>query len=143
MKTELLSLGHAGCRIRVAVEHTPERLSAPLDDPLFGVSYEVEAHPFSGILESALLLDDLKKWRSQLTSFATPSVLRLGGDRAAELQLHVDDQVGGTPGRWAVEVRLVQSGDDPWPEIRYLIFEVEPFTTEALVLVTALITEHS
>ena len=107
------------------------------------MSYEVEAHPFSGTLEGGLLLDDLKKWRAQLKRFTTPSVLRLGGDRAAELQLHVDDQVGGTPGRWAVEVRLVQSGDDPWPEIRYLIFDVEPFTAAALELVTSVLGEDS
>jgi hypothetical protein len=110
---------------------------------LFNVSYQVEAHPFSGILEGGLLIDQLQEWRAQLTRFGAPGALRLGGDRAAELQLHVDDQVGGHPGRWAVEVRLVQSGDDRWPEIRYLIFDVEPFTTEALDAITAFLKEHS
>jgi hypothetical protein len=63
MNSEMLSLGGAGSCLRVAIEQKPTRLSGPLGDPSFSVSYEVEAHPFSGILEGGLLLDDLKKWR--------------------------------------------------------------------------------
>jgi hypothetical protein len=29
-----------------------------------------------------------------------------------------------------VEVTLVRSGDDPWPSLRWLIFDVEPFGIE-------------
>jgi hypothetical protein len=51
----------------------------------------------------------------------------LGGDRAAELVLIVERQVNGADGALAVECCLTPSGDDPYPSLRWLIFDVKPF----------------
>jgi hypothetical protein len=88
------------------------------EEPAFDAVYEVDAHPFGGTLRDALVLSDLTAWRNAVSQVQAPTELRLGGSRSAELQLHVDR---GSDGRWVVEVRLRRSGDDPWPEIRYLV----------------------
>jgi hypothetical protein len=45
----------------------------------------------------------------------------LGGDRAAELRLLVEHQMGGRAGLLAVECSLTPSGDDPNPYLRWII----------------------
>ena len=80
---------------------------------------------------------------NQGTGFKVPGVLQLGGDRAARLELHVETQIGGAPDTWTVEGRLVRSADDPWPEIRYLVFSVEPFVERAARSVATILGEHS
>src|SRR5579862_9021417 len=106
----------------------------------FAVVYEVDAHPFAGTLRDALLLSDVTDWRDAIAKLRPPADLTLGGGRAAELHLHVEPS---DEGRWAVEVQLRRSGDDPWPEIRYLVFGVEPFASSAVEGVAVALREHS
>jgi hypothetical protein len=141
MATEVLALGTSGSSLRVEVSRI--RLGRPLtatEEPAFDAIYEVDAHPFGGVLRDALLLSDLTAWRDALTHLRPPADLTLGGGRSAELQLHVE---AGSDGRWAIEVQLRRSGDDPWPEIRYLMFGVEPFRDCATEAVATALGGHS
>jgi len=136
--TELFTLGADGNSLRVTVE-AADRSFEPLGEPVFESRFEVEAYPFAGTLVDTLLLDDLVRWRDGLVRLEPPGLVTLGGDRSAELQLHVEPAVGvGTEGQWVSEVRLARSGEAPWPEIRYLIWD-EPFTERALEAVGGLL----
>jgi hypothetical protein len=140
MATQLLAFGTRGSSLRVAV--SPTTLGRPLDageEVAFDALYEVDAYPFAGTLRDALLLSDLTAWHNGLARLRPPAELGLGGGRSAELQLHVNS---GSDGRWAVEVQLRRTGDDPWPEIRYLVFGVEPFRDQALAATATLLGDH-
>ncbi len=110
------------------------------EEAAFDAVYEVDAQPFAGTLRDALLSSDLQTWRESLTTLELPGNVVLGGGRAVELRLHVEL---ASDDRWTAEVRLLRSGDDPFPELRYLIFDVGPFVEPSLVAVRELLREHS
>jgi hypothetical protein len=107
----------------------------------FDVTYEASAHPFAGTVADALFEEDLVGWAKALQELSLPGVVILGGGRAAELRLEIESQERGDGSHWVVEVTLVRSGDDPWPQLRYLIFDVEPFTERAIAAVDDLLRE--
>lgn len=54
----------------------------------------------------------------------------LGGNRAAEVVIKIERQVGGSDGTVTLEISVTSSGDDPWPLLRFLIADVTPFWNE-------------
>lgn len=131
---ELLNLGAEVSSLRVAA-----RWSQRAAQDWAETEIVCDALPFAGTVRDALLIEDLSNWSTALRDFRAPGRLVLGGDRAAEVTLDVEYQVGGAPGIWAVEVNVVRSGDDPWPALRYLIFDVEPFVDGAAAAADALL----
>jgi len=141
MTTELLALGAPGGSLRVVI--SPIGAGRPLaadEEPSFDAVYEIDANPFGGTLRDALLASDLTAWRDAIAELRPPADITLGGGRAAELHLHVE---AGRDDHWTVEVQLRRSGDDPWPEIRYLVFGVEPFADRAVKAATTALGGHS
>ena len=106
----------------------------------FDVTFTASAHPFAGTFASVLFESDLTVWRDALRTLDAPGTIVLGGDRGPELRLAVEQQRGSSTHLWAVEVELLVSGDDPWPRLTYLLFDVEPsFATTVAYAVDALL----
>lgn len=94
----------------------------------FDCRIAVDAHPFAGVLETVFTDEDLTQFADTLDRLDPAGEAILGGDRAAELRLVVEPQLGGAEGALAVECTLTPHGDDPYPQIRWLIFDVRPFS---------------
>jgi hypothetical protein len=77
------------------------------------VRIEVEAAPFSGVVEAVCTPDDLREFETGLARLASEGRVVLGGGRGVEVTLEREDGV--------VEVGITPSGDDPWPYLRYLV----------------------
>jgi hypothetical protein len=116
---ELLRVGTTGSAL--AVSATVQETLAP-GEPWYDVAIGATAYPFSGTLTATFTATDLALWADGLEAL-TDGVGRvvLGGDRAAELVV-VAEETG--PGERVLEVSLVPSGDDPWPQLRWLVFDV-------------------
>ena len=56
----------------------------------------------------------------------------------AELTLGGERQVGGLPDSVTISVDLVPSGDDPYPRLSYVIFDVPSSWSEVASAITAL-----
>ena len=136
MKT-LLDLGQSGSRLTVKVTEASKLAGL---DRTFDAFFEAEAHPFAGGFADALFEDDLIAWRNSLDGWTAPGSLLLGGGRSAELRLTAEPQIPGGPDLWVVEATLSRSGDDPYPMLRFLIFNVEPFADAAHSAVESLLT---
>ena len=132
----LISIGGTGASLTVAVR--PQTSPSP-DEPWFDTEITAEAVPFSGTLKTVFTLSDLRRWEEALTALrgGTGRVV-LGGGRAAELTLGGEPQVGGPPNSVAISVGLVPSGDDPYPRLSYVIFDVPPSWSEVALRIDAL-----
>lgn len=118
--TPVLDLGYEGSRLKIAFE--PDE-----DEPdWFRARFMVEAYPWGGVVEATLTRDDLLAFAQDLRTARLPRKLVLGGGRAAELILDLSVQLGQNHGRIAMVAELAQSGDDPYPFIRWLIYNVSP-----------------
>ena len=136
-EVRLLELGGAGAGLRVVASRREQ--AGTTDDPWFDVAISVDAFPFSATVSTIFTLVDLQDWADSMRSTAgLPRRVVLGGDRAAELLIDVEHQVGGEDGALALEVSVTPSGDDPYPWLRYLIFDVSPFWDEAAARIDAL-----
>lgn len=91
---------------------------------LFDCRIEVDSHPFRGELATVLTADDFIGCAGALETLNQAGKTILGGGRTAELSLLVEKQTGGAPGSLAVECSLCPSGDDPWPRLSFLLFDV-------------------
>ena len=113
--SDLLTIGSPGqsLRIHLAGPYNADAADPATRDWQRAVIY-VEAHPFSGSIETVLAADEIAQYQQAIADFAVTGQARLGGNRAAEIQLKLDGQV--------VEVIVTPSGDDPQPLLRYLIF---------------------
>jgi hypothetical protein len=100
-------------------------------DRWFNCRIAVTAQPFAGVLETVFTDEDLIEFADTLDQLDPAGEAVLGGDRAAELRLVVEPQLGGAEGALAVECSLTPSGDDPYPSLRWLIFDVRPFAARA------------
>jgi hypothetical protein len=96
-------------------------------DRWFDCHVIVQPLPFAGMLETIFTDEDLVDFAAALERLDPVGEAVLGGDRAAELRLNVGHQIGGTEGALALECSLTPSADDPYPYLRWLIFEVQPF----------------
>lgn len=134
----VLDLLGAGSRLRVSVECAERGVDG---SSAYEVRCEATAPPFTGTVTDLLLPDDLRFFATNLRRLAAPGSVILGGERAAELRLEVEKQVGGQAGRLVVEVHLTPSGDDPWPSLRWLIFDQEPFWSDAAAALESLVAE--
>ena len=132
----LLALAAGGDRLRVAAR---PRTPAGQDEAWFEVTCDAVGEPFRGKVHATLTAEDLAAFRDGLAALVPPGEVALGGDRAAELRLVVEPQTGGAPGAWAVEASLTPSGDDPYPTLRWLIFDQAPFTAAAVAAIDALL----
>lgn len=92
----------------------------------FDTRIRVDAHPFSGTVETIFTDEDLTEFAEQLDGLGPEGDVVLGGGRAAEVRLAAEWQNGVKGGRLAVECSVTPSGDDPYPFVRFLIFDVEP-----------------
>lgn len=93
-------------------------------DDLFDIRFQVTAPPWSGVLESMVTRDDLVRWRSAWTALALPGRVEFGGgDRGVAFRVDIARQQGGEPGSLSLSCRLVASDDDPWPSLRWLLFD--------------------
>jgi hypothetical protein len=95
-------------------------------DRWFDTRVRVGAHPFSGTVETIFTDEDLKQFAEQLEGLGPEGEAVLGGGRACEVRLATEWQNGVTGGLLAVECSVTPSGDDPFPFVRFLIFDVDP-----------------
>jgi hypothetical protein len=113
-----------GSSLTVTVERQPLRIPA---EPWYDTALEVSAPPFAGRLETVFTLGDLHAWGTALRGLPTGvGQVVLGGGRACELSIDAQPQQGGEPGLLALELSLTPSGDDPWPRLTWLAFDVTP-----------------
>jgi hypothetical protein len=112
----VLDLGQTGGQILVTLGD----LSTPRLANLPGhgwrhVEIHVEAAPFAGVIQSIFTEADITEYRQEAARFAAGAEhARFGGDRAPLITL---DRHGDN-----MEVFVTPSGDDPWPQLRFLIF---------------------
>jgi hypothetical protein len=119
----LLAIGGKGSSLSV----TARRQSDSGRDAWFDTEIAVEAFPFAGTLRTIYTLDDYAQWGQALAALqAGPGRVVLGGGRAAELIIEADSQIGGGDHAVALSIGLTPSGDDPYPRLNYLIFDVSP-----------------
>lgn len=100
-------------------------------DRWFDCCIEVASHPFAGTLVTIFTDEELVQFAEALAGLDPTGEAVLGGNRAAELRLAVEEQVGGERPALSVECSLTPSGDDPSPLLHYLIFDVQPFAATA------------
>lgn len=118
----LISIDGIGGSLTVVVRR---QTAMTPDEPWFDAEIAAEAPPFSGTLNAVFTQSDLRQWGEGLASLrdGTGRVV-LGGGRAAELVLDGERQIGGLADSVAIAVDLVPSGDDPYPRLSFLIFDV-------------------
>lgn len=134
----LLEVGGADAGLSVVARPSARHI-APGDEPWFDVEIRVEASPFAGTLSTVLTLSDLQAWAGPMRSaVALPQRFVLGGGRASELVIDVERQTGGSGEALALQIEITPSGDDPYPFLRYLIFDASPFWAETADNVGAL-----
>jgi hypothetical protein len=93
-------------------------------DRWFDCRVIVEASPFGGTLETIFTDEQLLAFADAVDGLDPVGQAVLGGDRAPDLRLVVENQIGGRQGALAVECFLTPSGDDPYPRLRWLISEL-------------------
>ncbi|MGF9755762.1 DUF5959 family protein [Microvirga sp. 0TCS3.31] len=126
--TTLISIGAAGASLRVGVRRQATRSPG---EPWFDTEITADAFPFGGTLETVFTMSDLREWGEGLSGLtAGTGRVVLGGDRAAELIIEASPQQGAHPDLVAIRVDVTPSGDDPYPALRYLIFDVPPWWSE-------------
>jgi hypothetical protein len=116
--TEVLALGGDGSELRLQLARKP------------GASWHVvarisvQAGPWSGTLDATFHEDQVGSFTKELRAPVLPRTVRLGGQRSPELVLTVQEQIGGAAGTLALMAELAWTGDDPYPFLRWLIFDV-------------------
>lgn len=95
-------------------------------DRWFDTRIRVHAHPFSGTVETIFTDEELTQFGQQLEGLGPEGDVVLGGGRACEVRLTVEWQNGVKGGLLAVECSVTPSGDDPYPYVRFLVFDVDP-----------------
>lgn len=116
----ILSLDDGGNRLCV----TAKRHEVPgQDQPLYDLSIEAVAYPFRGTVTDLVMVEDLAFFRDNLRRLPGDGLVVFGGERAAELSLAFE-QTGDTI---VVEALLTPSADDPYPQLRWLIFGQQRF----------------
>lgn len=118
----LISIDGIGGSLTVVVRR---QTAMTPDEPWFDAEIAAEAPPFSGTLNAVFTQNDLRQWGEGLAALrdGTGRVV-LGGGRAAELVLDGERQIGGLADSVTIAVDLVPSGDDPYPRLSFLIFDV-------------------
>lgn len=94
-------------------------------DDWFDITITVSSPPFGGVISAILTRDDLLAFADSLERLEVPGEVLFGGGRAPEVRLIAEQQVGGSPGRLAIECYVTPSGDDPFPQLRFLMFDVD------------------
>lgn len=105
------------------IEATPR---PSYSDRWFDTRIRVDAHPFSGTVETIFTDEDLAQFAEQLDGRGPEGSAVLGGGRACEVRLAAEWQNGVEGGLLAIECSVTPSGDDPYPFVRFLIFDVDP-----------------
>ncbi len=128
----LLSLGGTGGSLIVRVK--PIRPAGAIDAPWFDTEIEVDAFAFHGTLKTIFTGEDFRQWSRELHTLSE-GVGRavLGGGRAAQLIVETEHQIGGrkVPNSVVALVDLTPSGDDPYPRLQFLIFDLPPSWPDA------------
>ncbi|MGQ0844050.1 MAG: DUF5959 family protein [Sporichthyaceae bacterium] len=119
----LLDIGEPTRSLLVRVTAQPKH---GRDDTWYDTVIEVEAFPFRGELHTVFTLGDLREWARQLSALDVEARAVLGGGRAAELVISADPQIGGRDEALTVEVGITPSGDDPYPMLTYVLWDVPP-----------------
>jgi hypothetical protein len=109
-------------------------------DRWYDASVHVLAHPFTGVVQAVLEESDLEQFASNLETAEIPGRLVLGGGRACEIVLIFEWQNGVEDDLLAVECAVTPSGDDPYPRIEFVAFDVLPFFAGTASRLRALIT---
>lgn len=131
----LLDVGIPGNSLALSIRPYADLLQSL--QPWYHMTIRVEAAPFAGTLETTFTRKDLHLWAEQLRLLAAPPARAvLGGDRALELVLECEKQIGGPDGADVLEVQVTPSGDDPYPWLRYLIFDVQKAWEEVAAAVS-------
>jgi hypothetical protein len=125
--TVLLALEGKGDSLQVTAR---PHVVAGQEERWFDLEITAVGHPFRGTVTDIVTATDLAFWRDIVARLTAPGEVVLGDERAAELCLRVEPQVGGEPGRWVVEASLTPCADDPIPSLRWLIFDQRPFVED-------------
>lgn len=134
--TTLMSIEGTGGSLTVTVRRQETKSS---DEPWFDTEIAAEAFPFAGTLRTLFTLSDLREWGEALNGLdAGTGRILLGGDRAAELAIEAEAQVGGPPDKVALSIDMTPSGDDPYPRLTYLLFDVPPSWSDVGSVISAL-----
>lgn len=135
----ILELNSNGSSLRVTARRQP--YTPPGEEPWFDCQIVVEAPPLvSGTMSTTFTRADLHDWARSLEGLAHPTSQDgregarravLGGGRGTEVTVEVYEQRGSNEGALAVCIEATTGGDDPYPFVRYLIFDAAPFWTAA------------
>jgi len=132
----LLSIGTNGASLTVTVRRQATKSPG---EPWFDTEITADAFPFAGTLRTVFTWSDLRQWGEALIALnAGTGRVVLGGNRAAELAIDAVPQVGGPQDQVALSVDLTPSGDDPYPRLTYLLFDVPPSWPEVGSLIGSL-----
>lgn len=132
----LISIGAAGASLTVVVRR---QASLSSGEPWFDAEITADAFPFGGTLKAVFTASDLRLWGGELSGLtAGRGRAVLGGDRAAELVIEAQSHDREDPDHVSVCVDLTPSGDDPYPALKYLIFDVPSSWSEIGVRFDAL-----
>lgn len=132
-ETVLLDLRALGDHLVV----TARRHSSPGDEQPIDLMIDVAAHPFSGVVRQLVMAADLTFFADNLRRLGSRGEVVLGGDRMVELRLAVEPQEG-REGQ-VVDATVTPSSDDPYPTLRFLIFDQPPFAEAAAAAIDRLL----
>lgn len=118
-RQELELVALSALRIKVRPDIYPDASPREFDSVI-----ECNTGIFNGVVNTVFFDDDLLAFKEQLEVLQVPGSVVLGGDRCAEVAFEVDHQEGGTPGSLAMEVSVTACGDDPWPRLLFVEYDV-------------------
>ncbi len=102
----------------------------------FDAHIQIETSVFCGQFQSSFFDADLEEFRTSLNQIGSRGIAKLGGGRSAEIVFVFEEQLGGIDGSLAVTITAAPSGDDPWPKLSFLEFDVpRSFLTQTIDLI--------
>lgn len=92
----------------------------------FDCTVDIDTGVFSGQFATCFFDEDLLHFKDDLKKLRLPGTVVLGGSRSAKIKFEISKQVGGNEQALAITVSAYPFGDDPWPNLSFLEFEVTP-----------------
>lgn len=116
---ELISLSSIRIKLRLDIYSD----ASPAE---FECTVLIDTGVFSGQFETVYFDEDLIAFKNKLEKLRIPGTVVLGGNRCAEIIFDMSKQIGGNQGALAITVSASPFGDDPFPKLTFLEFEVSP-----------------
>lgn len=100
----------------------------------FSAEVAIKSGVFSGEFQTSFFDEDFEQFKKDLRGLSSQGgVAKLGGGRSAEVTFQFAKQIGGIEGSLAATISACICGDDPYPMLTFLEFNVPPTFAEQTI----------